>query len=145
MSANKLPENQNDDRSIHDTDGLLIARMRSSLLPPPEEMQQYEQLYTGITKELIETYKLQVSHRIELESAVITENNKRASRAQIFAFIISLMVIAGGFVLIFLGKDLGGFSLVLGALATLIAVFFGGKAKNRKELKNKSQKISELQ
>ena len=88
--------------------------------------------------------KNRVDHRIHLENTVISENNKRASRAQVFAFIISLIVILGGLGLIFLGMNVGGLALVLGSLATLVAVFFGGKAKNKKELQQKSEKIPDF-
>lgn len=103
---------------------------RSGILPAPEELEQYEKFYPGITKVLIDEFQKQSSHRIKLESMAVASGIQNSKRGQIFAFILALIVIVGGFALIFLGKNIIGMTAVLGSIATLAGVFiYGNKIK----------------
>lgn len=48
----------------------LIFMARSSLLPPPSELQEYEQIAPGITDRLMTSFEKQQNHRMELEKTV---------------------------------------------------------------------------
>lgn len=77
-----------------------------------------------------------------MESMVVTSGIQNMQRGQIFAFIIALVVIFGGFALVFVGKNIFGLAAILGALATLIGVFIYGNISKRKE---RLQKYNDVQ
>lgn len=54
-------------------------------------------------------------------------------QGQIFAFILGLVTIVVGLFLLFQGKDIQGYSLLVGTVATLAGVFIYGKKQNEKE------------
>ncbi len=106
---------------------------RASILPPPEELSQYEIFCPGVTKTLIEEFKAQAEHRRNLEKMVIESNTKAFPRGQIFAFIISILTIIFGFILILKDKNALGIASILSSLAALLGVFFYGTNSNKKE------------
>lgn len=65
----------------------------------------------------------QVDHRMELESRALTAETKRADRGQVFALLLSLVVIAVCFVLIMTGHPILGLAGILLNLAGLAGVF----------------------
>ena len=115
----------------------VVAQMmsieRSSILPPPDEMERYEKLSPGITTTLINTYQKQAEHRMELEKTVISSGISNAKRGQIFAFTIAMTALLGGFALLFLDKNILGITSILGSLAALVGVFIYGKKKKKDE------------
>lgn len=119
-----------------------VSIERSGFLPAPEDLEQYEKLYPGMTKILMDEFQKQTSHRIKMESMVVTSGIQNMQRGQIFAFIIALVVIFGGFALVFVGKNIFGLAAILGALATLIGVFIYGNISKRKE---RLQKYNDVQ
>jgi predicted Na+-dependent transporter len=70
---------------------------------------------------------------------VIFGDDKRATKAQVFSFIISMTAIAGGVALILLDKDVMGLTAIIGALASLVGAFFGGLFSRKKERENKEK------
>lgn len=115
---------------------------RQSILPPPEEMIQYENLRPGITDALLTAFQEQTHHRMEIERKVIDSGISNSKRGQIFAFILSLIVIIGGFALIFLDKNALGITSILGALTALVGTFiYGNKSKQKERIeKDKNNK-----
>jgi uncharacterized membrane protein len=102
------------------------TEFRSSILPPPDELERYEALNQGTAKIILDTYVAQVNHRMTLEDAVIKGDDKRATRGQIIAGALGFVCIASGTVLAFLGKDVVGMSLIIGSIGTLLTAFYGG-------------------
>ena len=123
--------------SIQQTTTTFIAR--KGLLPPPDEMEKYEQLVPGITDRLLTTYEKQVDHRMGLENKVIASDIKKSYTGQILAFIICLLTIAGGIFLSAIGKDIVGLAAIFIPLAALITAFLKTSKIRREELKNKRQ------
>jgi uncharacterized membrane protein len=115
--------------------------IRIGPLPPPAEMEKYEQLYPGATKMLLELFKEQSEHRMELEKTVIKGDSRRANIAQWLAFVLGLTALIGGVMLILKGKDGFGFAAIIGALATLLTAFIGGAILRRMERQNKAKAI----
>lgn len=112
---------------------------RHSILPPPAELKEYEKLYPGTTELLLKEFQAQAHHRMEIEKQVITSGVKNSRRGQIFAFIIALVTIIGGFTLLFFNKDIYGITAIIGAIATLAAVFIYGDISKKKERTEKSK------
>lgn len=118
----------------------VYSEVRCGILPPPDELERYERLCPGLTKILLEQFQAQSNHRIKMEEAAV-ESGIRASRlGQVLGFVISLVVITGGFALIFLDKNIIGISAVIGALASLAGVFIYGTKSRREERARKSER-----
>ena len=81
--------------------------------------------------------EVQAAHRRALESRVIAENCVTERRGQVFAFTLTLVVILGGVWLIYHGRDVGGLTAILGALAGLVGVFVYGRRKDAEERRQK--------
>lgn len=60
-------------------------------------------------------------------------------RGQFFAFIMASISIVRGLLLLFNGKSIHGYSLLVGTTATLIGAFIYGKHENRKERENNAR------
>jgi uncharacterized membrane protein len=113
--------------------------IRIGPLPPPDEMEKYEQLSPGATKMLLELFKEQAGHRMELEKTVIKGDNRRANIAQWLSFALGMTALTGGVMLILKGKDGFGFASIIGALATLLTAFVGGAILRKLERQNKAK------
>jgi amino acid permease len=113
------------------------AQIRSSIIPPAEELEKLEKFFPGITKSLIESYTGQVEHRMTLEKTVIFGDDKRATKAQLLSFIIIMTSIVGGIILILLNKDAMGLTAIIGALTSLVGAFFGSAILRKKEREDK--------
>ena len=79
----------------------------------------------------------QAAHRRELESLVVAGNVAAERRGQVSAFLLALAAIIGGFWLIYHGRDVGGLTAIIGALAGLVAVFVYGRRKDAEERRRK--------
>ena len=115
------------------TEQRLIFMARSSILPPPKELKEYEEILPGITERLLAVFEKQQEHRFSLEKNAVFTGSKRTLRGQIFAFILGAITIAGGLFLIIKDKNVQGYSLIVGSTATLAGVFIYGKRQNEKE------------
>lgn len=81
-------------------------------------------------------------HRAQIEQQVIASNIDREKRGSNYAFVLALLVIAGGFALILLGKDTQGFVAIIVAVGGLVGPFFYSKYEQRKE---RDEKMKALQ
>jgi uncharacterized membrane protein len=130
MKVSKIEENSNVKRQI-----IGVAEYRASIFPSPDDLERYETLHNGTAEMLFKTDEKQVEHRRKTEAETSkreAEASKRAGIAQILAFTLTLLTIIGGFVLIFLDKDVYGIVAILGAIATLLSSFWGNLLKRNK-------------
>jgi uncharacterized membrane protein len=81
----------------------------------------------------------QSAHRESLEAKVVEGNIASQERGSIFAFIICLVALIGGFMLIATGKSASGLATIITSLAALASVFVYGKYQQRKERQAKSE------
>jgi len=112
----------------------------SGPIPPPEELEKYENITPGFASRIMSMAENQSSHRQALEKDVVFSNNKKSFRGQTFAFIIGLVTITFGFILLMNDKDTEGYSVMLGTVITLVGVFIYGKKSQKTELNEKRQK-----
>ena len=136
MSENeeKLPKNRDDSRAIRkENDGEVVATMRASLLPPPDEQERYEKLYPGVTKVLVDAYVKQTDHRIDIENQIVRANTKRMLRGQILGFVISLGVMGISTLLLLKGRDVQGFAALIIAMGGLVTSFMTGAHRSNKQ------------
>jgi uncharacterized membrane protein len=123
---------------------LQIAASRTQFigpLPPPEILVKYNDALPNAAERIVAMAESQLKHRQALEDKVVDSNCKAQQRGPIYGFIVCMSAIAGGIYLIHTGKDASGLAAIVTALASLAIVFIYGKAKQQKELREKSQAI----
>jgi uncharacterized membrane protein len=109
----------------------------SGPLPPPHILKVYNEAFPGCAERIVTMAEKQSQHRQELEKLIIIANAKAQSRGQIFAFVLSFMIICGGVYLLAEGKSIQGFSAIILALGSLIGALVFGRSAQRKERERK--------
>jgi len=108
-------------------------------VPHPEDLKRFDKVVPGTGKKLINQFIKQSDHRMSIENKVVSSNIKKESIGQIFGFTLMLLIIAGGFTMVFLDKDVVGMLFAASGFGGILALFFAQKSKSRKELQNKNQ------
>jgi len=109
------------------------AAFRKSPFPPPAELEKYELLYPGVTKQLFDNYVKQTDHRIELEKMVVEGDNKRANTGQHYSFVITLSFMIMAIVLFMFGKDLAAIGSGIIAMVPIVTSFINSSVKRKEE------------
>jgi uncharacterized membrane protein len=110
--------------------------------PSPEVLREYEQIVHGAADRIIALAERQSDHRQKLESKALDNGHTRALLGSVFGFTIGMTAILGGIYLALNGQELGGYSIMLGTVTTLAAVFVYGRRSARTELAEKSPAAS---
>jgi uncharacterized membrane protein len=79
----------------------------------------------------------QAAHRMKLEERVVENNISSQKRGSIFAFILGMTGISGGFWLIANGKSTEGLTSLISSLVALAGIFIIGRTRQEKERQNK--------
>lgn len=90
-------------------------------IPMASELAKYEQVCPGSANRIIVMAEKQETHRHGLENAVITSNVKNESLGMHYAFILTGALMLFGAIMIFTGKETGGYFALFGPV-----VFQGG-------------------
>lgn len=79
----------------------------------------------------------QLAHRHALESRVVDGKlaAERTGQRLAFALVLSALIVGGG--LIAFDKDTGGLTAIVGALASVVAIFIYGRRKEAEERRQK--------
>ncbi|HKR66648.1 MAG TPA: DUF2335 domain-containing protein [Thermoanaerobaculia bacterium] len=113
------------------------------VLPPAEELAKFETVIPQGAERIFTWVVKQSENRMAMERAVVFSNISKESRAQWMAFTICMVVILIGGILVYSGKDIQGFSLILGPLIWLAGTFIASKVKGQRELKKKRRGLAE--
>lgn len=111
-------------------------------IPPPSYLARYNDIVPNGADRIISMAERQSSHRESLEAMVVKGNVQNQRLGSIFAFIICVLAISGGFWLIDSGKSAAGLAAILAPLAGVIAVFFYSKKEQRVERTKKSNTLA---
>lgn len=109
----------------------------SGPLPPPEALARYEEIKFGSADRIITMAENQASHRQGMESKALDGSHRIEKRGQWMAFVLSLLVIALGFALLWNDKDVTGLTIILADLVALVATFLGGRYLQSRERERK--------
>jgi len=112
----------------------------SGPLPHPQLLKEYGEIVSNGAERIFAMVENQMRHRISLEKMVIESDVRRSDRGLILGFVLSLVIILGGFGLVLSGRDVMGIAAILTAMATLIGVFIYTRESRKKELESKSGK-----
>lgn len=93
----------------------------SGPLPPPDLLAEYDQVLPGLADRIVAMAEKEGDSRRALQSRAM-----RLSELGLFsAFTIPMSALLGGFFLVLNDKSAEGMSIVIGAVASLLAVYFG--------------------
>jgi uncharacterized membrane protein len=115
------------------------ATFHQGPLPPPEQMEKYEQLWSGATEFFFNEFKKQTDHRQELERKVVDSNIAATKRGQWMAFILFLGIAVGGFSLLYIGESVSGLITALSGVGASLALFFTRRKKSDHSLYEKDK------
>ncbi len=119
-----------------------ISQSHSGPLPPPEQLEKYNQIIPNGAERIMIMAENQSSHRLGIEDKVIDGQVTQSGKGQIFGFIIALISILLSFTLAmfehYLVAGIIGGSTVVG----LVTVFVIGKHVQKKELADKNPKAN---
>ena len=113
-------------------------------IPPPDLLKAYNEIVPDGANRILMMAEQQSSHRIKLESTVITGDNKRANWGLATGFTIGIAIIFLSFVLVLKGHDVPGTIFGTADLAGLIGLFVYGRNARQKELSRRDQKNNAL-
>jgi uncharacterized membrane protein len=105
----------------------------SGPLPHPALLARYNEVIPNGAERIMAMAERQSIHRESLEAQVVAANVTSQARGSLYAFIICMVTIVGGFVLVGMGESIIGVSAIIGSLATLAGVFIISKREQRKE------------
>jgi len=118
------------------------ASMWQGPLPPPQQLERFNEIVPGAADRLIRMAEKQQDHRIETEKLVIKSQLTQSGRGQIFGLVIGL---SGMALAAFLGYlDMAGPAAAVGAATVtgLAIAFIHGKAQERGSRKEKKNALS---
>jgi uncharacterized membrane protein len=105
----------------------------SGPLPPPGMLAQYEDISPGFAERIVAMAERQAAHRQKREAFADRWSVLVALIGQIFAFILAMTTVLGGFYLAYTGKPLEGIAAVISSLAILAGVFVYGKRRQNND------------
>jgi uncharacterized membrane protein len=136
---NPLPHPSSDASSI-----ATITHQSASFsgpLPHPAILARYNEVIPNGAERIMAMAERQSIHRESLEAQVVAGNVTSQARGSLYAFILCLVTIVGGFVLVGMGKSVIGVSSIVGSLATLAGVFILSKREQGKERSQKQDAL----
>ena len=113
----------------------------SAPLPPPDVLAKYNEAFPGCAERIVNAADTQAKHRQHLETITVEGNVRSQSRGQWMAFVLALVILLGGFLLIYLNKDILGTAFVGGDLVAMLGVFIYGKRDQRQQLRRKADAV----
>lgn len=79
----------------------ITAGFYSGPIPPAKEMEHYQQIDSSFPARIMKMAEKEQEHKIKMDEKVIPENQKIFKRGQLFALIISFLIILLAFYLVY--------------------------------------------
>ncbi len=117
------------------------TQIRTGPLPDPAELQAYNYVIPNGAERILAMAEAQSSHRISIETLVITSQQNQAFRGQIFGFIIAMSGLLGGIYCAVNGAAMAGAAIGGLPLVSLAGVFVLGKRSDKRELADKKTSV----
>lgn len=111
-------------------------------LPPPHVLAKYNEAFPGCAERIVNAAETQAQHRQHLETITVEGNVRSQSRGQWMAFILALVILLGGFLLIYLNKDVLGTVFIGSDIATTVGIFIYGKRDQKQQLRRKAEAVT---
>lgn len=112
-------------------------------LPHPDYLRQYEEMYPGAAKKMIDAGIRQTDHRINIETKAVNGQVLRGHMGVVFGFVLGLIGLIGGIYVMATVESsvavvMGGV-LSSSSLGSLVGVFIYGTRSQRSEREQKSK------
>jgi hypothetical protein len=123
------------------TDKLIAQRFESMSysgpIPPPHLLREFNDSIPNGADRIMKMAEQQSTHRMDLETKVVTANNRDALLGVIFAGIIGIIIVIGSMFLIYNNKNIQGLGILFTSAVAYIGVFLKSKSRDDKNLKEK--------
>ena len=106
-------------------------------LPPPGLLAKYNEAFPGCAERIVAMTEQQLTHRHALESRVVDGKLAAERTGQRLAFLLVVLALIVGSGLIAFDKDTVGLTAIIGALASVVAIFVYGRRKEAEERRQK--------
>lgn len=113
----------------------------SGPLPPPELLERYNEVIPNGAERIMAMAERQSAHRESLEAQVIAGNIANQARGSLYAFILCLVALLGGFALIMMGKNAYGLVSIVTSVTALATVFVYARREQKKERVEKANAL----
>jgi uncharacterized membrane protein len=127
----QLPSNNQS--VVRKTEGVFY----SGPLPPPQELQKYNEILPGAADRIMTMAEEQARHRRSLENVVIGSDTRNAKLGLWFGLVTSMTAIITGTITIINGFIIPGTFISGGTIISLAVIFVYGSQKRRKERERK--------
>lgn len=97
--------------------------------PLSSELRAYEEILPGAADRLLQYTERNQSHRHSIELKKAEDDSKRQSIGQWMAFTIAFMILIAAFVLLYVGRSLESFTLIITEVAGIAGLFFMSERK----------------
>lgn len=111
--------------------------------PAPSRPPRFSHVTARLCPTALNEFSRQSAHRESLEAQVVSSNISSQKMGSAYAFIISIVAIAGGIWLIHDGKSVSGLTTILSDLVALAGVFVYSRKKQASERVEKSNALQE--
>lgn len=105
----------------------------SGPLPPPQVLQEYENILPGLADRIVRMTEIQSAHRQDLERYITRSDSRRANAGLICAVLIAVMGLVGSYLLITGGYSFEGTGLGGATLVGLVVAFIYGTNSRKQE------------
>ncbi|MDB0600476.1 DUF2335 domain-containing protein [Tenacibaculum maritimum] len=112
---------------------LIQEKSHSGPLPDAETLIQYDSVIPGGADRIMKMAEKQQSHRISIETKVVSSQSSQSKLGQVFGLIIGLAGIGCGTYLASVGQDVVGGIIAGGTVVSLVSVFVLGKKSSKKK------------
>jgi uncharacterized membrane protein len=103
--------------------------MAEEILPTPDVLQQYGNIYKGSSKKIIDAFIQETEHRRDIEKRALEGQIEYTKRGQLFGLVIGLTAIVAGATAAALRAQWGGAIIGGGGVIGLVSVFVIGRAR----------------
>jgi uncharacterized membrane protein len=112
-------------------------------LPSPEALEDYNRVVPGLADRIVSMTEGQQKHRMTLESSMATSQQKQSQRGQIFAFLLTILLITCGGILAFTNHTAAGVTIFSTTIIGVAATFIANQVRQASELSRKKQLVPE--
>lgn len=109
-------------------------------IPHPSIVAGYEQICPGAAERILKMAESETQHRQELQNKELNNaidlrtkeleyNIKYNNRGQFFTFILLLFCILGGIFLLYIGRDIGGYGMLIASVVSVVAILVNQSKK----------------
>lgn len=106
---------------------------------PVDDLERIERLAPGSTQKLVDLAIKQAENRMDMESKIVEKREPRATRAQVFSFILIMSDLVATTLLIAIGQAPYGFLMLVVMVAAVVVVSLWNRYQDRRERVEKAQ------